>query len=259
MMHNASENNAKTRAVVHYVMPPNTGAPVTSNPEIPVHDFLANIPLLRDASAEEVGRMAAGTRRVYAQKGEVLFRRGDPCEGFWIVLYGQVKLLVTSPQGMEKVIEIVGPGQTFGEAIMFMDMPYVVSTQSLADSLLLHVAKRTVFSELEHNPAFARKMLAGLSRRLHGLIRDVESYSMRSGSERVIGFLMRIDSQENSDESNEATVTLPASKVTIASRLNLTPEHFSRILHDLAAAGLIEVSGKSIRVPNMARLRDFQG
>ena len=206
---------------------------MTANPDIPVHDFLANIPLLRDASAEEIERMAADTRRIYAQKGEVVFRRGDPCEGFWIVLYGQVKLLVTSPQGMEKVIEIVGPGMTFGEAIMFMELPYVVSAQTLADSLLLHVSKRTVFAELERNPAFARKMLAGLSRRLHGLIRDVESYSMRSGTERVIGFLMRNDS----DESNETTVTLPASKVTIASRLNLTPEHFSRILHDLSTAG----------------------
>ena len=239
--------------------PNRVGALLSTNPEIPVHDFLANIPLLRDASAEEIARMGADTRRVYAQKGEVVFRRGEPCEGFWIVLYGQVKLLVTSPQGMEKVIEIIGPGQTFGEAIMFMDVPYVVSAQTLADSLLLHVSKRTVFAELERNPAFARKMLAGLSRRLHGLIRDVESYSMRSGSERVIGFLMRIDSLENGEESNEATVTLPASKVTIASRLNLTPEHFSRILHDLSAAGLIEVNGKLIRVPDLQRLRDFQG
>lgn len=233
------------------------GAALT-NPDIPIHDFLANIPLLRDASPEEVDRVAAGTRRVYAQKGEVLFRRGDPCEGFWIILYGQVKLTVTSPQGMEKVIEILGPGLTFGEAIMFMDMQYVVAAQALADSLLLHVSKSTVMTELERNPAFARKMLAGLSRRLHGLIRDVESYSMRSGAERVIGFLLRIDDSENG-EANTSTVILPASKVTIASRLNLTPEHFSRVLHDLSVAGLIEVDGKAIRVPDMQRLRDFQG
>jgi CRP-like cAMP-binding protein len=41
----------------------------------------------------------------------------------------------------------------------------------------------------------------------------------------------------------------------LASRLNMTPEHFSRILHDLAAQGLIEVNGRSIRVPDVARLR----
>ncbi len=258
MMHNAPFETAAPDHPVRGIKVVRTGASLT-NPDIPIHDFLANIPLLRDASPDEVDRVAAGTRRVYAQKGDVLFRRGDACEGFWILLYGQTKLYATSPQGMEKVIEIVGPGMTFGEAIMFMDMPYIIGAATLADSLLLHVLKSTVFTELEQNPQFARKMLAGLSRRLHGLIRDVESYSMRSGAERVIGFLMRVDSSEGEDENAGTTITLPASKVTIASRLNLTPEHFSRILHDLSAAGLIEVNGKNIRVPNLQRLRSFQG
>lgn len=230
-----------------------------THPDIPVHDFLANIPLLRDATAEEVDRMAAGTRRVYAQKGEALFRRGDACEGFWIILYGQVKLSITSPAGVEKVIEIVGPGMTFGEAIMFMDMPYIVSAEMLADSLLLHVSKHTVFQELENNTGFAKKMLAGLSRRLHGLIRDVESYSLRSGTERVIGYLMRIDASEYSDDNDRTEITLPTSKVTIASRLNLTPEHFSRILHDLVASGLIELQGRKVIVPSVKKLLEMKG
>jgi CRP/FNR family transcriptional regulator, dissimilatory nitrate respiration regulator len=249
--------------------PPNEPAKVESpryksgvsltHPDIPVHDFLANIPLLRNAAPEEIDRMAAGTRRLYAQKGQALFRRGDPCEGFWIVLYGQVKLSITSPQGMEKVIEIIGPGMSFGEAIMFMEMPYIVSAETLADSLLLHVSKATVFAELDKNTGFAKKMLSGLSRRLHGLIKDVESYSMRSGTERVVGYLMRIDTHEHDGDSDSTEITLPTSKVTIASRLNLTPEHFSRILHDLTAAGLIEVHGKTVRVPSIRRLLEAQG
>lgn len=230
-----------------------------TNPDIPIHDFMANIPLLRDASLEEVDRVAQGTRRVYATKGETLFERGDPCEGFWIILYGKVKLHMISPQGMEKVIEILGPGMTFGEAIMFMDSPYVVNAQALADALLLHVSKNTVFTELEKNPAFARKMLAGLSRRLHGLIRDVESYSMRSGTERFVGYLLREDGDDTDSEKNQTRIQLPASKATIASRLNLTPEHFSRVMHDLAAAGLIEIDGREIRVHDLKRLREYQG
>jgi CRP-like cAMP-binding protein len=256
MMHNPASppGGAPKPAAPRY----RSGVSLT-HPDIPVHDFLANIPLLRDASKEEIERMAAGTRRAYAQKGEALFRRGDACEGFWIVLYGQVKLSITSPAGMEKVIEIIGPGMTFGEAIMFMDVPYIVSAETLADSLLLHVSKPTVFAELEKNTGFAKKMLAGLSRRLHGLIKDVESYSMRSGTERVIGYLMRIDANEHDDENDTTEITLPTSKVTIASRLNLTPEHFSRILHDLAAAGLIDVQGKKIIVPSVKKLLQAQG
>ena len=113
---------------------------------------------------------------------------------------------------------------------MFLGKPYIVSSQALVDTMLLHVAQQAVFEELERTPRFARKMLAGLSRRLHGLIGDVEAYSLNSGTQRVIGYLLR----EGLDDGEE--VTLHASKAVVASRLNLTPEHFSRILHDLARA-----------------------
>ena len=160
-----------------------------------------------------------------------------------------MKLAFASPQGGEKVVEIVGPGNSFGEAVMFMDKPYIVSTQALVDTMLLHIAKPAVFDELERTPRFARKMLAGLSQRLHGLISDVEAYSLNSGTQRVIGYLLR----EGLKDGEE--VTLHASKAVVASRLNLTPEHFSRILHDLSSAGLIEVNGRAVRIPDLERLR----
>ena len=69
-----------------------------------------------------------------------------------------------------------------------------------------------------------------------------------SGTQRVIGYLLR-DGPVDGEE-----VTLHASKAVVASRLNLTPEHFSRILHDLAEHGLIEVHGRGITVRDAARL-----
>jgi CRP-like cAMP-binding protein len=163
-----------------------------------------------------------------------------------------VKLAFTSPQGVEKVVEIIRPGQSFGEALMFLDKPYVVFAQALADSMLLHVARQAVFDELGPSP-FARRMIAGLARRLHGLVRDVEAYTLRSGEERFIGYLLA-ELPEGASEG-AADVNLTPGKSVLASRLNMTPEHFSRILHELAANGLIEVNGRSIRVPDVARLR----
>ena len=80
-----------------------------------------------------------------------------------------------------------------------------------------------------------RKLLAGLSRRLHSIISDVESYSLQTGTQRVIGYFLRQDDALGTD-SGPAKLTLPVSKAVVASRLNLTPEHFSRILHDLQDA-----------------------
>jgi CRP-like cAMP-binding protein len=228
-------------------------------PSLPIktQTFLANIPLFKEMQQEEIDRIAANTSEIHVVRGDVLFRKGDPCAGFHVVVYGQIKLAFTSPSGMEKVVEIIMPGQSFGEAIMFMETPYVVYAQALADSMLLHITKSAVFDELERDPKFARRMVAGLSRRLHGLISDLESYSLHSGSQRVIGFLLRSE-PESDARGEQLSVELPTRKSIIASRLNLTPEHFSRILHDLAEDGLIKVEGRSIVILDIERLRTYE-
>jgi len=221
-------------------------------PQIKARAFLANLPMFSEMGSAELDRIAAATVPLYFDKGQSIVQCGDPCTGFHLVVYGQVKLAFTSPQGVEKVVEIIRPGQSFGEALMFLDKPYVVFAQALDDSMLLHVAKHAVFEELGPNP-FARRVIAGLARRLHGLVRDVEAYTLRSGQERLIGYLLADAPAVPNGEPLE--VELTPGKGVIASRLNMTPEHFSRILHDLAASGMIEVNGRVVRIPDLARLR----
>ncbi|NMM27120.1 MAG: Crp/Fnr family transcriptional regulator [Glaciimonas sp.] len=226
--------------------------------KIKPQDFLSKLALFNEMGPQELDRIASGTSEMHVQRGETLFQRGDVCNGFHTVIYGQVKLAFTSSQGSEKIVEIIGPGHSFGEAIMFMDKPYIVAAQALADTLLLHISKAAVLAELEQDPLFARKMLAGLSRRLHGLICDVEAYSLYSGTQRVIGYLLQHGSDADT-QSDRQQIVLPFSKAVLASRLNLTPEHFSRILHDLSENQLINVSGKNITILNIEKLRTYEG
>ena len=138
---------------------------------------------------------------------------------------------------------------------MFMDKPHMVYAQALNDSQLLHIAKAVILEELEKDPKLGRKMIAGLSMRLHHLVTDVESYSLHSGRQRIICYLLR-DNME-SDE-NSLSITLPTHKGVIASRLNLTQEHFSRILHELSENGLIVVKGRKITIPDVEKLRTYE-
>jgi CRP-like cAMP-binding protein len=224
-------------------------------PNIRVQQFIAKLPMFGELTEIEIDRIAAGTNPVYAEKGEAVVQRGDPCVGFHVVVYGQIKLGFTSAQGAEKVVEIIGPGQSFGEALMFLDKSYIVFAQALADSMLLHVSKRTVFEEIERDPRFAHKVISGLSRRLHGLVKDVETYSLKCSAERVIGYLLREEAGRGNGEGGMLEIELSAGKSVIASRLNMTPEHFSRVLHDLSQAGLISVDGRMVRVHDLERLR----
>lgn len=229
-----------------------------AQPQIKIQSFLANLPLFRELGAQEIERIAAGARTLHAARGETIFRKGDPSEGFHTVVYGQIKLAFHSANGAEKVVDLLGPNQTFGEAVMFMERPYPVYAQALADSMLVHVSKTVVFEEIDRDPVFARKMIGGLARRLHGLVSDLEAYTLHSGTQRVLGYLLR-DMPENESGTGEVEISLPTSKNVLASRLNLTPEHFSRILHDLTEHGLIQVEGRSIRILDAEALRRHEG
>lgn len=219
-----------------------------------IEALLAHVPLFNELEKDEISRLARGSREISVARGDILFHKGDTPTGFYLLVYGQVKLAFTSPQGGEKVVDIVAQGQTFGEAVTFMDKPFVVYAQALADSVLLHISKAAIIDELDKEPKLGRKMIAGLAMRLHHLISDVESHSLRSGRQRVIGYLLR---DTPTDSAPQVTVTLPTNKGVIASRLNLTQEHFSRILHELSEKGLIVVEGRNIHIQDVNRIRAY--
>jgi CRP-like cAMP-binding protein len=221
-----------------------------------VTEILSRQPLFRGLDSAELGLLAAGTREFRVRKQEILFQKGDTPEGLHVVIMGQIKLALPSAQGGEKVVHMAGPGATFGEAVVFLDKPYPVNAQATQESLILLISKNEILRALDSNPLFARKMLASLSMRLHELIDDMETCTLRSSMQRVVCYLSHI-APDNT--SLIYSVQLDTSKQTIASQLNLAPETFSRVLGQLSEAGIIEVKGRSIKVLNRSRLINFPG
>ena len=218
-------------------------------------DFLRNLPLFRELDLPQLEAIGAATTEQRVPVGTALFRRGDPCDGIHVIVVGRVKLALLAPAGAEKVIEILGPGQSFGESVMFMGKPHILYAEALADSLLLHIRKTAILEAIERNAEFARRMLNELSLRLYRLVADIEAYTLKSATERVTGYLLAALA-DDPGSGQSADVLLAASKSVLASRLNITREHFSRILHELSQAGLIRVSGRNIHIIDPAGLRD---
>lgn len=219
--------------------------------EIAPEVFLAGLAPFKELDAETLNRLAAGTTRRRLRRGEVLFRKGDPATGMYIVVVGEVKLIAHSPVRGARLSGIVGPGQSFGEPVMFLERPALVDAQAASDALLLYLPREVVFAEIERSPKFAHRMVAGLSRRIESLVRELDHQAIGSGRERFIAYLLR----QCRDMTVPTVITLPAAKAQIASQLNLTPEHFSRILRELTEAGLLQVSGRKITVPSPDRLK----
>jgi len=225
--------------------------------EFNIPRFLATLALFSHLSPDELTRVAAGCMVRRLSRGDTVFRFGEPCNEFHVVVLGQVKLFALSPAGQEKVIELVSPGHSFAEALMFTGKPYILNAQALTNTLLLSVGKQVILNEIQLDPRVSMRMLAGISRRLHGLVHDIESGALHTGMQRVIGYLLRDVPVDGALGNEPHTVSLPVSKATIASRLSLTPEYFSKVLHELEAEGLISIDKRDILITDPAALGHY--
>lgn len=217
-------------------------------------------------------RVVAGSHQRRVPRGGMLFEAQEPSEGLYVVLAGQVKLFVRADNGQEKVIEVVRQHGHLGESIVFDHARHVTNARALSETTVLLVPAEVLLRELSHDPALATHMLVGLARRLNAMIRDIEALTLRSSVRRVVDYLRAQAEQAETAEpaktaqtaqtdptqvsAPQTTVSLPFSKSTLASLLSVTPEHFSRILHELQSKGLIAVHRRDIHIPDLGRLAE---
>ncbi len=219
--------------------------------------FLENLALLKDLDGEAILRLARGAAESRLPEGTLVYRQGDMPTGFYLVVDGLVKLSLQTVRGDEKVIELVARGENFGLAPLVLGERYTLTAETIEESLLLPLTRSAILEEVERNAEFSCRMLREMCRRLESRTRDFENCMLLSGPQRVTKYLLgRIPKGAN---GRNVAVTLPAKKGIIASRLNLTHEHFSRVLHEIQAAGLIEVRGREIWMHDVGRLRAYAG
>jgi CRP-like cAMP-binding protein len=186
------------------------------------------------------------------EAGHLLFDRGQPASHFFIVLDGQVNLVLYSKTGEEKIVDIIGPGNSFAEAVMFMEAPgYPVSAVAAVQSTVARFPSREYMSILRESPETCLRMLGNLSQRLHMRIREIEYLTLESATHRLVRL---IESRLPADAQGPAEVTLQESRQELASRLSMKPETLSRLLRHLADAGAIVVHGRVLQVPDRKRL-----
>lgn len=223
----------------------------------PAPDRLAELRrayLFADMAPEHLQTLAGGMQELKLKAGDNLFRHGQPAERFFFLREGLVKLYRLSPDGDEKIIEIMRPGETFAEAVMFMGNQgrYPVNAEAVSEARLYSFDQKTFLKLLRESSEACFGLLASMSRRLHMLVNQIESLTLQNATYRLVAYLL---DQIPADSKNASEVQLNTPKGVIAARLAIQPETLSRILARLRNGGLIEVHGNHITVRDVAALR----
>lgn len=189
------------------------------------------------------------------EEGQVLFEQERPAREIFMLESGQIKLARISPEGHEKVIDLILPGSTFAEAIMFsQEQLYPVTATALLDSRVLCFDVMSYTDILHHSTDACFAVMAQMSRRLHWQIAEIDRLTLHNAMFRVVAYLL---DQVPSTDLGTSSVQLNTPKHVVASRLSMTPETLSRTLSRLSRDGLIEISEKSMVLRDVGQLRNY--
>ena len=199
-------------------------------------------------------------------KGELIFQEGDSGEGFYIVAAGKIKVFKMSFEGKEQILHIYGPGHIFGEVPVFQGTSFPASAMALERSTLLFLPRQAFVRQIGKSPALAMNMLADLSRRLREFTVQIENLSLKEVPARLAAYILTL-AQEGAAHSQKialppkslppAGVSLPVSKVQLASLIGTTPETISRVLKKMDLAGFIKAEGKKILILDQEGLEEL--
>jgi CRP-like cAMP-binding protein len=192
---------------------------------------------------------------VTLEKGEVLFHRGDNAKHFYFVDSGHLELNLVAPTGQKKVLEVIGPGRTFAEAVAFMrEHKYPVTCEALERSVLCQIPNQAYLDLVYGNPDACMRLLSDVCRHLHARVREIERLTVQNAHSRLVSYLLDHVVESNDDE---ATIRLELPRHVIASRLSIMPETLSRLLRTMADDGILTIEDRIIFVHSLARLRPY--
>lgn len=194
--------------------------------------------------------VAEHTKLITLATGERLYAEGEPCHYFYLVHRGILKLFKSSPDGTERIVELIRDKQMFGEDAMFVG-EHSMYADALEPTQLIAFECAAFTTLMQGNAELCFRMLTEMSRRSKKLIDEIGKLTLQGAIQRVAEYL--IETGKYSDLSSTIRVNLP--KYVIASRIGVSPETLSRIITKFRSKGMIDCNKGSIMLKNVAHLQ----
>ena len=215
--------------------------------------IISDVPLFNGLPREHLNEVRQISVDRFYDKGKTIFLEGDPCDGFYIIADGRVKIYKLSFDGKEHILHIYGPGNPFGEVPVFAGKKFPANAQTILKSHLLFFPRTAFIDLISQNPSLSLNMLAVLSMRLRQFTVQIENLSLKEVPGRLASYLLYLAKEQDRSD----TVILTISKGQLASLLGTIPETLSRILSKMNKQRLIETSGRDIKLLDIDGLEDL--
>jgi CRP/FNR family transcriptional regulator, cyclic AMP receptor protein len=216
--------------------------------------LLRNNPLFCEFTPPILERISTYAKRRSVSKGATIFEKGDAGVGLIGVVSGSVKISVTSADGRDIVLNIIHPGEVFGEIALLDGRARTANATAMSDCELIVIERREFIPFLRSEPDVTLKLMEILCSRLRKTSEQVQDVTFLSMSARLAKALLRLTAN--------AGPAKPASKVAITQReisqiVGRSRESTNKQLRAWAKRGWIRLERGSVTVLKADKLMDI--
>ena len=216
---------------------------------VPPLAVLQKVPLFAGLPEGEVAPFAELMRERTYPKGSVILFEDDPGDALYLVVSGQVKVVLIGEDGREVILSVLGEGSFFGEMALLDDEPRSAHVIAMEDSSVLALRREDFRARLRASPEVAIALLKELSRRLRRADDQIGSLVLLDVGGRVAELLARLAEEEGGDR-----ITRKLTHATIAQMIGSSRETVSRTMRDLQDRQLVKVTRQEIILTDRAGL-----
>ncbi len=208
--------------------------------------------LFRGLGKATIERIAAlATRRLYAQDA-VVFMRGDPGDSLCGVVSGRVRISASRPGGKEVFLNILGPGEAFGEIALLDGQPRTATATALARTELILIRRDRFAELLVSEPRLAMHLIQLLCERVRWTAQLMEDSALLGVPARIAKRLLSLARLNGEEATNDTKVTL--SQEELAQFLGLSGQIVNQHLQAWKQAGWIVAGRGSVTLADVRSL-----
>jgi CRP/FNR family transcriptional regulator, cyclic AMP receptor protein len=211
--------------------------------------------LFRGLPAATIQRIAAlATRRTYGP-GAIVFSQTDPGDALYGVVTGSIRISASTPAGREMFLNIMGPGDTFGEIALLDGHRRTATATATAASELIHIAHDPFLALLQREPKLVEHLLQLLCQRIRWTSGLAEESVLLSVPARLASRLLSLGKLHGRETARGLQLTL--SQEDLARFMGLSRQVINQYLRRWKIEGRVDLSRGRIVIVDERALRQI--
>ena len=174
-------------------------------------------------------------------KDDVVFRQSAVADAVFYIEKGKIKIVVTSKEGKEAVVGILGPGEFFGEGCLIGQRLRLATAKAMTDSQVVRVSKAEMLRVLHAEPTFSELFMAHLLTRNSRIEEDLVDQLFNSSEKRLARTLLLL--ANFGQDGGPQPITTPISQETLAEIIGTTRSRVSLFMNKFRKLGFIDYNG----------------